>query len=207
MLDFCEINERLKDILAVNGMGRIKDADVAKALGITPNTYTGMKFRSSIPYPQIMNFLHSKGISINLFFYGKEVANNKKYKILRLFNVTASLGGGALNENIAYENVLFDTHLAQYFKINDCDIIKAVGDSMTPIIEDGDLCIIERNNGSVKNGEIYAINTLDGLFIKRLFIDGDNIKLVSTNEVYSPMNYRSNEIMIIGLLKGILRAI
>ena len=56
MLDFCEINERLKDILAVNGMGRIKDADVAKALGITPNTYTGMKFRSSIPYPQIMNF-------------------------------------------------------------------------------------------------------------------------------------------------------
>ena len=101
MLDFCEINERLKDILAVNGMGRIKDADVAKALGITPNTYTGMKFRSSIPYPQIMNFLHSKGISINLFFYGKEVANNKKYKILRLFNVTASLGGGALNENIA----------------------------------------------------------------------------------------------------------
>ena len=78
---------------------------------------------------------------------------------------------------------------------------------MTPIIEDGDLCIIERNNGSVKNGEIYAINTLDGLFIKRLFIDGDNIKLVSTNEVYSPMNYRSNEIMIIGLLKGILRAI
>ena len=78
---------------------------------------------------------------------------------------------------------------------------------MTHIIEDGDLCIIERNNGSVKNGEIYAINTLDGLFIKRLFIDGDNIKLVSTNEVYSPMNYRSNEIMIIGLLKGILRAI
>jgi hypothetical protein len=51
-------------------------------------------------------------ISINLFFYGKEVANNKKYKILRLFNITASLGGGALNENIAYENVLFDTHLA-----------------------------------------------------------------------------------------------
>ena len=78
---------------------------------------------------------------------------------------------------------------------------------MTPIIEDGDLCIIERNNGSVKNGEIYAINTLDGLFIKRLFIDGDNIKLICANEVYSPMNYRANEIMIIGLLKGILRAI
>ena len=50
--------------------------------------------------------------ALNLFFYGKEVANNKKYKILRLFNVTASLGGGALNENITYENVLFDTHLA-----------------------------------------------------------------------------------------------
>ena len=77
---------------------------------------------------------------------------------------------------------------------------------MTPITQDGDLCIIERNNGSVKNGEIYAINTLDGLFIKRLFIDGDNIKLVSTNEVYSPMNYRANEIMIVGLLKGILKS-
>ena len=40
------------------------------------------------------------------------------------------------------------------FKINDCDIIKAVGDNMTPITQDGDLCIIKRNNGSVKNGKI-----------------------------------------------------
>ena len=76
---------------------------------------------------------------------------------------------------------------------------------MTPITQDGDLCIIERNNGSVKNGEIYAINTLDGLFIKRLFIDGDNIKLVCANEVYSRLsrewNYDNRS------FKGILRAI
>ena len=40
---------------------------------------------------------------------------------------------------------------------------------MTPITQDGDLCIIERKNGSVKNGEIYAINTLDGLFITIIY--------------------------------------
>ena len=53
-----------------------------------------------------------------------------------------------------------------------------------------------------KKWQNYAINTLDGLFIKRLFIDGDNIKLICANEVYSPMNYHANEIMIIGILKS-----
>lgn len=84
-----EIIERLKDILATQGIKNIKDAYIANVLGLSPNTLAQMKFRNKIPYKQIMTFLHEQNISINLFFFGcdvKKVKNNsKKYKTLKLF--------------------------------------------------------------------------------------------------------------------------
>ena len=91
-----EVTERLKDILATEGKKNIKDGDVARELGINPNSYAQMKFRNAVPYKQIMDFLVKRKISINLFFYNQEGKSldesEKRYKTLRLFNVRASLG-------------------------------------------------------------------------------------------------------------------
>ncbi len=54
-----EIIEKIKIILQQNGLCGAKDADVAKALGINPDTFYSMKFRNSIPYKQILHFLHT----------------------------------------------------------------------------------------------------------------------------------------------------
>lgn len=55
---FCmeEIIEKLKDILASEGVRNLSAKEVAKELGINPDTFNSMKFRNSIPYPQILNF-------------------------------------------------------------------------------------------------------------------------------------------------------
>lgn len=65
-----EVIEKLKDILASEGKRDLKTKDIAKELGIHPDTFNSMKFRNSIPYPQILNFLNGRNISINYFFYG-----------------------------------------------------------------------------------------------------------------------------------------
>lgn len=65
-----EVIEKLKDILASEGNRNVKTKDVAQALGIHPDTFNSMKFRNSIPYPQILNFLQKRKININYFFYG-----------------------------------------------------------------------------------------------------------------------------------------
>ncbi|HEG0383171.1 TPA: S24 family peptidase, partial [Campylobacter jejuni] len=51
-----EVIEKLKDILASEGKCNLKTKDIAKELGIHPDTFNSMKFRNSIPYPQILNF-------------------------------------------------------------------------------------------------------------------------------------------------------
>lgn len=65
-----EIIEKLKDILASEGQTKIKSIDIARALNIHPDTFNSMKFRNSIPYKQILNFLESRKININYFFFG-----------------------------------------------------------------------------------------------------------------------------------------
>ena len=69
-LTFREIIERIKDILATDSILKPKDIDVAKALNMSPNTLAQAKFKNSIPYKAIMDFLESKHICINTFFYG-----------------------------------------------------------------------------------------------------------------------------------------
>ena len=202
-----EITEKLKDILATEGRKSVKNIDVALALGIKPNAYAQMKFRNAVPYKQILNFLHRRGISINLFFYGDEAKNTHRYKILRLYDSVASLGGGVLNENATYENIVLDEQILSFYRASNCDVIRSVGESMEDEIKDGDLCVIEKDERQIKSGGIYAINTLEGLFVKECRVKGDELEMISLNPVYEPMRYRLDEIMVVGKLKGTLHKI
>ncbi|MDE6945843.1 MAG: hypothetical protein K2P14_01530 [Anaeroplasmataceae bacterium] len=91
-----EIIEKLKDILASEGQTRVKAMDIAKALNIHPDTFNSMKFRNSIPYKQILNFLEQRKININYFFFGsspkESLGSEEKYRILKLYKTNASLG-------------------------------------------------------------------------------------------------------------------
>lgn len=98
MMEMEEIIEKLKDILASEGQTRIKSIDIARALNIHPDTFNSMKFRNSIPYKQILNFLEQRKININYFFFGSSPKESleceEKYRILKLYKTNASLGGG-----------------------------------------------------------------------------------------------------------------
>ena len=57
-----------------------------------------MKFRNSIPYKQILNFLKQRKININYFFFESSPKESleceEKYKILKLYKTNATLWGG-----------------------------------------------------------------------------------------------------------------
>lgn len=136
-----EIIEKLKDILASEGVRNLSTKEVAKELGMNPDTLNSRKFRNSIPYPQILNFLHKRNISINYFFYGSSIKTlldcEEKYKILKLYKTNASLGGGGINEFVEFQEIIIDNTLLDFFKSKDCEFITYLGDSMEEVIKEG----------------------------------------------------------------------
>ncbi|PZT47175.1 peptidase [Helicobacter valdiviensis] len=167
-----------------------------------------MKFRNSIPYPQILNFLHKRNISINYFFYGssiKEILDcEEKYKILKLYKTNASLGGGGINEFVEFQEIIIDNTLLDFFKSKNCEFITSLGDSMEEVIKGGSICVIDRNK-PFKNKGIYVINTKEGLFIKQVFKKDNGVILHSFNPNYKDMFYSNGEFLLIGAVIGEIR--
>lgn len=82
-------------------------------------------------------------------------------------------------------------------------IIQAVGNSMHPTINEGDLLLFQCD-GSAIDGGIYIIEFDGDYFTKRL-IKRPSIKLISDNKVYEPIEIANmQEIKIIGRVVGVI---
>ena len=76
-----------------------------------------------------------------------------------------------------------------------CEIVCVRGDSMEYLMSDKSLCFINRKERCIKDSKIYAINTLDGLFV------------VSFNTAYKPFTYPIHEVDIVGRVRGVMNAL
>jgi len=90
------------------------------------------------------------------------------------------------------------------FNIEDAFMVKALGDSMSPEIHDGDL-IIGKKQQFAENSDII-ICTKDGLvLVKKFFQDEKAIMLISINEGYKPIAVNQDSKFVIeGIVKGII---
>ena len=78
---------------------------------------------------------------------------------------------------------------------------------MQELITDGSIALLDRKDTTIKNGKIYAINSLDGLFIKQCFLKDGVLELHSLNTLYSPLKYNLNEVLILGRVRGVINKI
>ena len=67
------------------------------------------------------------------------------------------------------------------------------GDSMQPLINDGDIVFIKKQD-SVDNGQIAVVLIDDEATLKRVYQDGDRFTLVAENKKYQPITYTKNEL-------------
>lgn len=77
---------------------------------------------------------------------------------------------------------------------------------MEPMIKDHSLCVIDKSK-ALKDKNIYAINTQEGLFIKQVFIKDNGVILHSINPIYKDIFYKNGEFLIIGAVVGMLSRI
>lgn len=78
--------------------------------------------------------------------------------------------------------------------------LRCRGDSMAPMIDDGDLVFI-RQQEEVETGETAAVLIGNEATLKHVYYDGESLILVSNNPAYAPMTYSGeqlNEVRILG---------
>lgn len=85
------------------------------------------------------------------------------------------------------------------------DKIKALyvsNDSMEPVINDGDLVLVDMNDTRPSKKGIYAVRTQDGIMAKYVTIDHLNQKYIlsSENPLYGPREMEAEDVEIIGRL-------
>lgn len=84
----------------------------------------------------------------------------------------------------------FDHFALAHTKDDNAFYVRAVGDSMSPHIEEDDLVLIEPN-ARVENGDIIFARIDNGPVVKRLHITSENrIMLLSLNTNYPPLEIR-----------------
>ncbi len=212
MQNYNEILNKLKDILSQElGNKKIYDKDIAAALELNYNNFRKAKARGTVPYYEIMTFLAKRNISINWFFFNQLpeslIEQTSNYIILKYQrNIITSAGGGAINYQEDFEQLIIDKQLLDYMNTNYkyTDVLKVLGDSMEPDIKDKSLIFVDKMLSSIKNGNIYVVNTPDGTFIKRVNIDNDKVYLKSNNQAYENVVFNLEDISIAGRVCGVL---
>lgn len=213
MLNYKEIIEKIKDILSTELKDKtILDKDVAQALDIEYNRFRQQKHRDIyIPYFNIMQFLAKRKISINYFFFNQLpetlVDSTSQYIILKYNKINASAGAGTFNYHFNLENIIIDKNIIEYLNINYkyTQIYQSFGDSMYPTIFENSLLFVDTSNITLNQKDIFIIETIDGLFIKKIKLIDSKFFLSSINQEYQDMEVQ--EFKIIGKVAGILSKI
>lgn len=86
--------------------------------------------------------------------------------------------------------------------------ITVKGDSMMPEFKSGDevACRLVRKSGFIRWGQPYVIDSYDGIVLKRIHDDGDNINCISDNPKYDAFPIPKSEIYRLALVVGMVRS-
>ena len=213
MKSFADIVEEIKDIVSEEFPGKkVFDKDIAELLGISQMNFATMKKRDKIPFYELLDFCAKRSIAINWLLYGQSpeslVEPTNRFYMVRYFSeVSASAGGGACNDDEAYEPLMLEANFVAELggerELKHIEAINVSGDSMEPTFSYGDIVFVNRSKTDIGRGGVFTINTEHGLFIKRVQkrIDG-KIDIISDNKDYPTQTATPGEIEVIGRVVG-----
>lgn len=87
-----------------------------------------------------------------------------------------------------------------FASIDDLFMLKVMGDSMEPLINDNDLVMVDRSSKIVREGKVYICSYYNELLLKKIQIIGNGkYRLISENNIlYPPIESPKEDITIIG---------
>jgi repressor LexA len=189
------IGQKLKRIRESKGVSR---RELAKILGKDEVSFEQYIYKiesGKIQNPGIEfieSILKALNVSSKELIEETEDDDLEQLFAIPIINVQAGAGNPLYAEEYIYINdIIPSKHVSA---------IKVKGDSMEPVIKDGEYVIVDTSSKEVINGKIYVIADADGgLLIRRIHKLKDNLfRLLPENELYKSQTVNPGDIRIIG---------
>jgi len=196
------------------------EKDVAELLGFKPVAFNERKKRNSIPTDRLRLFCQQEGLDFEWLLTGegemsrkgeeeKEIKEKANRTDTITINVYAMAGAGMPQTLSDYEPIETFNLPARFAKPN-ITPIKIEGRSMEPMIVDGAIVGVDRDDLHVVSGEIYAVwLPYEGAVVKRLYMGSRSIILKSDNpnfpEITIPVPEIGQDHLILGRVKWVLQ--
>jgi phage repressor protein C with HTH and peptisase S24 domain len=221
-----QFEARIKRIYEVTGIKN--DAQLARALGMRPQSVNSARKRKKVPYSWIKKIADKYKISSDWIWFGEgpmrrekirvaepraeyrkspeipapQGINPQDFDLVPIVETYLSAGAGAFvpSEMICGYCAFRKDWLHRFASSpKNAVLVPVRGPSMEPTIMGGDMLMIDRGRVRIYDGCIYAIGIGETISIKRLYpLLSGRIRLVSDNEKYPPEEILPEELRIIG---------
>lgn len=186
---------------------------VAKALGVTRSAYSSWESGKYIPNSKNLDELarffkvDKREFESNLEIVGKylrlnesnkkellSVANRLYMSELVSYKVHARLSAGVgsfYDDEYEYDTAFFNKQIRH-------DVASWIqGDSMEPKYKNGDVALIV-SSGFEGNGIVHALVLNEKTYIKKVYVEGQSVRLVSLNKEYTDIFANLEDVRIVG---------
>ncbi len=190
-----------------------KDSDLARFLGVKPQTLANWYARNSIDYDVL--FTKCLESDINWILTGRKEVKSTNNTV-QIFNkedgVPLYAVGAAAGYN-SFDELLSEEKITDYYKVPEFKgadfLIHITGSSMAPKYVNGDVvaCKIIKDSLFIQWGRVHVIGTKNqGLLCKRVTESEDKncIRVISENEKYHPFDIPKEEILGMALVIGVI---
>lgn len=192
--DLNKIDEFLKRILEATGVD--SQSELAKELDINRSGITHARNNNKIPDKWIVKLYRKYGLNPgwvetgmgNVFVHS---SSDREQALRHIPKVAARLSAGTGSfecEDTVMEYLSFQASwLARKGSADNMVAMEVFGQSMEPVIREGDTVLIDQSQKNIIAGAIYAVGVEDTILIKRLEKHPNKLVLCSDNKDYKPI--------------------
>jgi phage repressor protein C with HTH and peptisase S24 domain len=178
-------------------------AALADALGIKQGSVSSAKGKGSFPFEWAFKIAQGYGLNTDWLLTGKgpetrdgwvsyqfKGVSGDEFDLVPMAETKLNAGGGSvvISENFKESYAFRKDWISRIATSrNNIFLMQVEGDSMEPLIADGDTVMIDAGRKTIHTGRIYALGVSDAIMVKRLELLPDGqIRIISVNPAYSP---------------------
>lgn len=189
-----KVDALLKRIVDATGIH--SQSELAKELQINRSGITHARNKNKIPDKWIVKLYRRFGFNpgwietgVGNVYLQTQSSQDVDFKAVPKVEARLSAGNGSFEceENITDYLSFQNKWLSKKGSVNHMVAMEVFGQSMEPVIKEGDTVLIDQSQKNILAGAIYAVGVEDTILVKRLEKHPNRLVLCSDNKDYEPI--------------------